>query len=377
MRSQCTIVSNPGPRVFHLQFKVIRLVAKALFWSLAILSETPASDPVSTVTTALSEPKYDSLILRALDQMDRAAYASADSLLWKLPDIPARAYFRGLVLASRCDDLGDTAALTSATSEWERIEGAADIKDSPFVRDPQYGLYRGLSELQLSYVASVRGGRIASARLGRKAVKTLQPFARYAEAEAALALYDYYKAQLLQGVSWLPFVNPDRVGPLRRLEAAIPRSRYLKDILETSLLWIYYDAARYDAGLPAIREFLARYPGHRRSRQMLADFLFRRRNSQAADLDSALTIHANLALEYRAMAAVYPPPAYLPIGYLCSVGNLAKIYALLPPPKTPPGALERQLTIWSSPRYSGMISWLPASLVREVESLKKENQRRK
>ena len=384
MPSQDTIVSNRLPIVFHLKFTVIGAVAKALLLTLALLSETTASDSRPIALQPLIEPRYDSLILRALDQMSRGAYASADSLLLSLPDIPARAYFHGLALATRCNDLGDTAALTAASREWERIEAAGEISGSPFANDPHLGLYRGLSELQLSYVASVRGGRIRAARLGRKAVKTLEPFAAYAEAEAALALYDYYKAQLLQGVSWIPFVNPDRAGPLRRLEAAIPRSHYLADILETSLLWIYYDAGRYDDGLAPIRRYLARYPGNRPARQMLADFLFRRR-APSGDLDSALIIHSALAREYQALEPAYPPPAYLPVGYLCSVGNLAKIYAALPPSKTAPNsspkahsdALRRQLAIWYSPRYSGIISWLPASLTREVELLEKENLRQK
>jgi hypothetical protein len=204
-------------------------------------------------------------------------------------------------------------------------------------------------------------------------VQHLAPLAQFAEAEAALALYDYYKAQLLKGVAWLPFVKADRQGTLNRLEAAIPRSPYLGEILETSLLWIYYDAGRYGDGLPAIRNFLARHPGNRPYRQMLADFLFRRGDTASADLDSALALHVRLAAEYQALKAVYPPPAYLPLGYLCSVGNLAKIYASRPSSQKRSDLLEQQFAIWYSPEYSGIMKWLPASLEREVSTLRKEN----
>jgi hypothetical protein len=319
----------------------------------------------------LREPAHDSLILRALDMLYRGAYTPADSLLGTLPDIPARGYFRGLVLASRCGDLGDTLALAEAEREWERLDAAGDERASPLPKDPRYGLYRGLSELQLSYVATQRGGRIKAARLGRRAVQRLEAFRGVAEADAALALYDYYKAELLKGIAWLPFVKADREGPLHRLEAAVPRSRYLRETLETSLLWIRYDAGRYDEGLPAIAGFLARYPLNRPWRQMRADFLFRRADAAAGDLDSALAIHLGLASEYAALATACP--GCLPLGYLCSVGNLAKIYAAR---KTPVLA-DKELSIWQSPRYAPARPWLPPSLVREVDALKKENMRPK
>ena len=362
MCSQDTIVSNRAPIVFHLKSTVIPGWAKALFLALAVLSETDASTRFPPVLS-LTEKTHDSLILNGLDSMQRGNYASAESVMASLPDIPARGYFRGLVLAAKSADLGDTAALSIAAGEWKRLDDAGER--SP---DPQYVLYRGLSQLQLSYVASERGGRITAARLGRKAAKTLEPVAAYVEAEAALALFDYYKAQLLKGVSWLPFVTADREGPLKRLEAAIPRSHYLKDVLETSLLWIHYDAGRYDAGLPAIRAFLARYPGNRPARAMLADFLFRKGGK--ADLDSALALHLRLAAEYQSIFASARPGSLLPVGYLCSVGNLAKIYAA----RKESDALRGQLSIWNSPAHRGIMDWLPESLVREVGALKKENQ---
>lgn len=322
----------------------------------------------------LTEPGHDSLLTRALDTLNRGAYAAADSMLRGLPDIPARGFFLGLAAAARCNDLGDTAALTAAEAEWERIERAGDERGSPLAQAPNYGIYRGLAELQMSYVASLHGGgRLKAARLGRSAVKRLADYRGIAEAEAALALYDYYKAELLKGIDWFPFVNADRQGPLRRLEAAVPRSRYLHATLSASLLWIYYDSGRYASGLPAIRGFLARYPGNRVWRQMLADFHFRGSRTGEGDLDSALALHLALSSEYQSLASTYPPPAYLPLGYLCSVGNLAKIYAA----QGKRDLLERQLGIWYSPRYSGLGNWLPASLVREVDALRKQSSGRK
>jgi hypothetical protein len=78
----------------------------------------------------------------------------------------------------------------------------------------------------------------------------------------------------------------------------------------------------------------------------------------------------SLAAEYQALASAYPPPGYLPLGYLCSIGNLAKIYAA----REQPDLLRRQLEIWDASRYAGVRTWLPASLVKEVEALRKEKQ---
>lgn len=351
------------------------LAAACLLAALSAHAAPAPADPArpGSDLVPLSEPAHDSLILAALDMQYRGAYASADSLLRRLPDIPARGYFRGLALAGRFNDLGDTAALAAAEAEWERIDRAGDEPASPLAADPRYGLYRGLAELQASYVASLRGGRLKAARLGRRAAKRLEAYPHVAEAEAALALYDYYKAELLKGIDWIPFVKADRAGPLRRLEAAVPRTRYLHATLLASLLWIYYDAGRYPEGLAPIRGFLARYPGNRVWRQMLADFHFRGAPSGAGSLDTALALHLALADEYRKLAAAYPPPAYLPLGYLCSVGNLAKIYAA----RKQADSVERELGIWYAPAYAGLDRWLPASLVREVSAIRKENLRSK
>jgi hypothetical protein len=344
------------------------LLAAALW-----VGEIRAAEPIAPASPGraplpLAEPAHDSLIMESLDMLHRGAYASADSLLRSLPDIPARGYFRGLAWAGRCNDLGDTAALTAAEAEWERLARAGDERGSPLAKAPHYGLYRGLAELQLSYVAGLRGGRIKAARLGRRAAKRLEAYPDIAEAASALALYDYYKAELLQGIDWLPFVRADRSGPLRRLEAAAPGSRYLHATLLASLLWIYYDTGRYRDGIPRIREFLARYPGNRVWRQMLADFHFRGAPSGAGSLDSALSLHLALAAEYEDLTVTRSRPGCLPLGYLCSVGNLAKIYAA----RKQYEFLRKQLEIWDSSRYASVRPWLPASLVREVETLRKE-----
>ena len=320
------------------------------------------------------EPSRDSAALSGIGRMLDAEYGAADSAFSAgLPaGSPAQAYFRGLNLFYRFNDLGDTASLFRAESLWtaaadrgSRNAGSRNPADSG-----NLALYRGLSTLQLSYVASLTRRGTLSARLGLRAAGQLKPCRGTAEADAALALFDYYKATLLKGVDWLPFVKADAEGPLRRLEASVPRSRYLRDILQPSLLWLYYDTGRYDQGLALIDTFLVRHPGNRIYRQMRADFLFRRSGPGTpgvpADLAAALAIHESLLREYEGFLAASPPPACLPLGYLSSVGNLAKIHGKLGNSE----ALRKYLGIWSSPRFSAYSGWLPASLRKEVDALR-------
>jgi hypothetical protein len=153
MPSQDTLVSSACRKKSPSIIAIAKAFLLVISISLGIrAADTPASSARNLIP--LSEPGYDSLLMRALDTLYRGAYAPADSLLRGLPDIPARGFFLGLALAARCNDLGDTAALTTAEAEWERIERAGDERASPLAKASNYGIYRGLAELQLSYVAS-------------------------------------------------------------------------------------------------------------------------------------------------------------------------------------------------------------------------------
>jgi tetratricopeptide (TPR) repeat protein len=342
-------VSHPGTFLFHLH---------AL--SIATLTLPVLLRAADAPRVCLTEPRYDSAIVSALDRMYQSEYRPADSLLRGAlpPRSAALAYFRGLILFNRFNDLGDTAALSQSAALWEDIvkrEGA----DSG---DANLPLYVGLSELQLSYAASLSGHPLRAANLGRKANNKLKPLRGFAEADAALALYDYYKAALMKGVSWLPFVEADVAGPLHRLELAVPQSRYMCKVLQTSLLWLYYDGGRYDEGIALLDAFLARYPGNRLCRQIKADFLFRKKEFAAAG-----DIQEKLKEEYERLGAGGTAPGCLPIGYLSAIGNLVKVNAALDRPEL----RKKYLSVWSSSEYRDVMPWLPASLRREVKALAK------
>ncbi|MEO7425060.1 MAG: hypothetical protein ABI036_07725, partial [Fibrobacteria bacterium] len=218
MPSKFTLVCHGGRPLFHPKCATRRRLANVKAPFAAALLLLLASDPIGlsaqdaspfpianpAVSGSLYEPVHDSVILRSLDLLFKGEYAAADSALARLPESPARAYFRGLVGINRFEDLGDTTALFAAARLWNALDRAYDSAGSSSARDPNYPLYRGLTELQLSYVAEKTGARLRAVRLGRKAVKLLAPLSDRAEAAAALALYDYYKAALLTGMAWLP-----------------------------------------------------------------------------------------------------------------------------------------------------------------------------
>jgi hypothetical protein len=323
----------------------------------------------------LLEPAGDAGLLAALDRMYRMEYDAADSAFAAaLPKgSPGRDYFRGLNLLHRFVDRGDAWALSRAESLWSAVSGTRPPASREGSSSPTAHLYRGLSTLQLSYVANLRGERLRALRLGRKAAGQLEPLRELAEAGAALALYDYYKAALLKGVDWLPFVEADPEGAMRRLESAVSRSRYLREALQTSLIWLYYDARRLEEGMALIDGFLARYPANRTYRQIRGDFLFRRamfsRDSSAArmDLVRALDIHDSLLAEYGRLLGSCPPPGCIPIGYLSAVGNQVKLHARL----GHPDLLRKHIGIWSSSKFAPYLSWVPGSLRREVDAQSK------
>jgi hypothetical protein len=360
-----TIHPNPSRGAAHAVLRSARTASLAVLASLAPAWPAAAAPPGKATVTrpCLYDSASDPILLAGMSRVHAMDYAGADSAFSSLPaGSPGRAYFRGLALFHRFHDRGDTAALFRAESLWTEVSRRAASRDAtdPVDTAVNIDLYRGLSTLQLSYVASIVGSGVRAAHLGRKAAQQLRPQEAKAEAAAALALYDYYKAALLKGVAWLPFVKADAGAPLRRLEAAVEASRYLRETLETSLLWLYYDAGRYEEGLRRVDAFLSRHPGNRTWRQMRADFLFRR-----GDLAEARALHESLLEEYSGLMEQCPPPRCLPLGYLSSVGNLAKIHG-----KTGSAELRRKyVALWSSSRFSPYLSWMPGSLRREVDAL--------
>ena len=214
--------------------------------------------------------------MAAMEHAFRMEYAAAESSLTQIPnDIAARPYFMGLSCLTRFQDLGDTAALRRAEIFWDRLS-PHHASSEHFKEDSiQLRLVRGMAALQLSYISSLRGSSLRSASLALTARGQLIPVAGQAEADAGLALFDYYRERALEKIRFLPFVNPNAEVPLRQLKTAANHSRYLRDGLLVSAFWIHIDRKEIDSALHIADDFLRRYPRNRLARQMRGSALFR------------------------------------------------------------------------------------------------------
>lgn len=333
-----------------------------------LFAGAPIPNPIHTDQPCLIDSLFDRQILIALDALYQMDYDKSDSNLTKIPPSSSRTYFLGIVAMNRFNDLGDTAALFEAERQWKKFVQAQDSlhTSKPFSLSNNDAMYLGLTELQLSYIANIKAQKFQSTRLALKAVERLKLFPHLAEATAAIALYEYYKADLFSGISWVPFVKSDPNSALSQLEKSIPQSRYLSTVFETSLLWLYYDKGRYTDGLNRIDHFLSRYPQNRLYRQMRADFQFRMGN-----FTEARTEYEALRDEYlsqKKISASFTPSSHsslLEIGYLSAVGNLIKIYYAQKQTKL----AAEQVSIWNARASQKTMPWLPKSLKKEVKHL--------
>jgi tetratricopeptide (TPR) repeat protein len=154
-------------------------------------------------------------------------------------------------------------------------------------------------------------------------------------------------------------VNPDSDVPLRRLQSAANRSRYLGDLLRGSEFWIRFDRGDLEGALRISDGFLARYPQNRLARQMRGDALLRKGKPE-----EARQVYEALLAEYSGMA---PSASTVPLGYFCAIGNLARIYSTLGLKTGLAGKMEE----WKKVEKLGLSPWLPPSLKKEVALLPK------
>jgi len=319
---------------------------------------TGAITPAATIPA----PAEVAVVREALDLVARMEYATAENrLLSELPAAsPARPYFAGLAAMNRFLDLGDTMALRRAERHWEALSPRA--APNPVFKKTEtrtLTLYRGLSGMQLSYSASLRGERLLSTRMALAARSELERVGTLPEARLALMLFDYYRGRLLQKI---PFVGEAALDT-RAFEAGATEVPLLRDMFLGSLFWIHVDNAHYAAAEAISTDFLRRYPGNRLARQMRGALLYR-----AGRLEDARELQEGLKTEYAAAFAGLPKPVgVLPLGYFRAVGNLARVAKA----EQSKGAGRGQdvsalLAEWRKAEQAGLMPWLPPVLKRDL-----------
>lgn len=304
---------------------------------------------------ALADDAQDSAAHAALERLYHMDYPAAEARVRDgLPaGSPRRALLEGLVAMNRFVDWGDTTALARAEAAWEPLSPRGAPAPAFAATAPDsLRLYRGLAGMQLSYAAALRGHRVKAAALALAARRQLDELP-FPEARAAVQLYDYYRARLLER---LPLAREASFDTTAFLDAA-HRSPDLRDVLLTSLFWIHLDQGRPPSARALAEDFLGRYPGNRIGRELRAAALY-----HAGDLEGARAEQERLREEYAVLASV---PGRLRLGQYRAAGNLARIAQK----GEDPAARDRWLAEWRLGERGPAGPWLPGRLRRELSRL--------
>jgi tetratricopeptide (TPR) repeat protein len=337
----------------------------------AFAANAEAHGCLDTLGSSKAAPTRDQTLEHALEATRAQRYVESDSL-FALPSLahwPLAHYFSGIAQLQRAEDLGDTAAFHRAHQlwgeMWVRLEKASSHEGD---------LLRGLVGLQWAATDQHYGRTWHGLGISLKAKSLLQKLPGCPEAQAALALLDYYREQLLP--SWSPGGGDPAKAALRLREAA-QRCRRMQPLFMTAWIWTQFDLARWPAGLETVDRYLQSYPDHRLYRQMRGDFLFRSgRHAEALDAyRKALNLYPTPATQVAQItgvtqpesASVRPMPTTIaPIGYLSCIGNLARIHAAL----GQKDSARHYLELWEAPRFKPFDPWLPASLKKALKPLR-------
>jgi hypothetical protein len=309
-------------------------------------------------------PGEAAIVRKAQDQVFRMHHEAAEVTLKQgLPkSSPALHYFAGLACVTRFLDVGDTLALRRAETYWEALSPrGAPSPAFRHVDERTLKLYRGLTGVQLSYAASLRGQHIRATAYALAARKLLEETGETGqnktnsqglppEAKASLMLFDYYRGRFFDKIPFVGATDFD-TDAFERAAEATPTFR---NMLLGSLFWIHLDQSRYAAAEEIADDLLLRYPGNRLVRQMRGAALYR-----GGKLEAAQDVFESLKVEYAALPA---SPVQLPLGYYRNVGNLARV-------KRAAGDEAGTVVLigeWRRAEQAGLMPWLPQVLRREL-----------
>jgi len=251
-------------------------------------------------------------------------------------------------------DLHDPARLESARDAISWLERSVDGKN-----DPRSRLIAALGKSQESYLASLEGRNLASALAGRSAASIAQELldkgCTAPEAKGIVGGYLFWKSQSLGSFGRLFGGDQREKGVSLSGEAAESRSPF-HEAFRTSLLWIRFERGEYPEALRLARAARAEWPADRLYRQAEGDVLFRMRRYQ-----EALDTYRTSFLEYRGVEVI-------PANRLAAAGNLARIHAAM----GRNDSARAWLDTLDASRYVKVRRWLPPSLVRELEPVRRK-----
>jgi tetratricopeptide (TPR) repeat protein len=219
-----------------------------------------------------------------LEHVYRTEYGMAFE---KIKEDSSSCVLKGIIFASRYDDLGDTLDAHSALSVLEKC------KTSEFWEP--YRIYE-IALIKKEFLKQeIRGGWNL-----RKAAMIFEKRSDI-DSKAFYAIYGYYTSI---------FGKSNYVEDIKK---GFAQSKLFSPVFGNSLIWILYEEKRYAEALSVVNTLLEHYPGHPVFLQTKADVLYKFKK-----VEEAVAI-------YKESEAFYAKRGPSSIRYWCAVANLAKM----------------------------------------------------
>jgi len=284
--------------------------------------------------------------------------AEATARNWERSKLPEGRILQAVVGMSRFADLHETASLERARKALDESLSRLEKGKSAHERY----LY-AIALSQDSYLASLEGRNLTAAFSGRKAANLCQELLAQGydspDLKGIVGGYLFWKAQSLGAMRFAMGGDTRDKGIEWTRQAASVEGPF-QEAYRTSLMWIRFERKEFAQGLALARAGLAASPGNRIYRQAEGDMLFR-----LGRLPEALET-------YRASWTEYVGLEQLPANRLSAAGNLARIHEAA----GRSDSARAWLDTLDAPRYLAVRKWLPPSLVKELEPVRKRLGRR-
>lgn len=310
-----------------------------------------ASGPPDTLWHPVAFPAFQAASRLALS----GRYRQADSVALSLERTLRRegSLLRASVDLTAFSDLHESARLESARSKLAGL--GKDLSDPVSARE-RFLLV--MVQSQDAYLATLESSTFTAALSGRKAASLAQDLMdegfQNPDLQGILGGYLFWKAHSLGALAGA-FGGDTRDKGLDWTARAAASSSPFHEVYRTSLLWMRFERKEFPLAFAVVKEARANLPENRLLRQAEGDILYRM--DRRAE---ALEVYRTSFLEYRGLEP-------LPVNRIAAAGNLARIHEAMGHADSARAWID---TVDAS-RYSKVRKWLPPSLVRELEPVRK------
>ncbi len=295
------------------------------------------------------------LFQEAMHLSSLGQYTAAESLAQKgeLATSPEGKVLEAVVDLAHFADLHDLDALERARKALAASEASLQSKSSARER-----FLLAMTFSQASYLANLEERNLSAVLSGRKAANLCEELIQEGytspDLHGILGGYLFWKAQSL-GTIRFALGGDTRDNGIEWTQQAVTAAGPFQEAYRTSLMWIRFERKEFVQGLALARAGLAAAPGNRLYRQAEGDMLFRLKRLPEA-LDT-----------YRASWTEYAGLEKIPANRLAAAGNLVRIHEA----SGQADSARAWLDTLDAPRYTYVRKWLPPSLVRELEPIRK------